>query len=168
MAGTSAAPNRQIPGNWGEPCGSNVSGCASSSATDPGSPPGRPRPSWPTLATGSTCSHPTRCAWPALLRSAGVRTAVPPFTPLAMAAVATLVQPASWHWFVGGSVRSYALTGRVALAAGARSSGLTVVSFPAAQLLVIAILGGAAGVIAAIRPARRAARLPVLRAIAAE
>ncbi len=34
--------------------------------------------------------------------------------------------------------------------------------------LVIAILGGAAGVIAAIRPARRAARLPVLRAIAAE
>ena len=52
--------------------------------------------------------------------------------------------------------------------AGARSSGLTAVSFPAAPLLVIAILGGAAGVIAAIRPARRAARLPVLRAIAAE
>jgi ABC-type lipoprotein release transport system permease subunit len=36
------------------------------------------------------------------------------------------------------------------------------------QLLVIAILGGAAGVIAAIHPARRALRLPVLRAIAAE
>ena len=52
--------------------------------------------------------------------------------------------------------------------AGARSSGLTMVSFPATQLLVIAILGGAAGVIAAVRPARRAARLPVLRAIAAE
>jgi putative ABC transport system permease protein len=52
--------------------------------------------------------------------------------------------------------------------AGARSSGLTMVSFPAAQLIVIAILGGAAGVIAAIRPARRAARLPVLRAIAVE
>jgi putative ABC transport system permease protein len=51
--------------------------------------------------------------------------------------------------------------------AGARSSGLTAVSFPAAQLMVIAVLGGAAGVIAAIRPARRAARLPVLRAIAA-
>jgi putative ABC transport system permease protein len=50
--------------------------------------------------------------------------------------------------------------------AGARSSGLTMVSFPAAQLIVI--LGGAAGVIAAIRPARRAARLPVLLAIAAE
>ncbi len=52
--------------------------------------------------------------------------------------------------------------------AGARSSGLTTASFPAAQLMAIAILGGAAGVIAAIRPARRAARLPVLRAIAAE
>ena len=52
--------------------------------------------------------------------------------------------------------------------AGARSSGLTMVCFPAAQLLVIAILGGAAGVIAVIRPARRAARLPVLRASAAE
>ena len=52
--------------------------------------------------------------------------------------------------------------------AGARSSGLTTVSFPAAQLIVIALLGGAAGVAAAIRPGRRAARLPVLRVIAAE
>jgi putative ABC transport system permease protein len=51
--------------------------------------------------------------------------------------------------------------------AGARSSGLTQPSFPAAQLIVIALLGGLAGVIAAIRPARRAARLPVLAAIAA-
>ena len=30
-------------------------------------------------------------------------------TPLVMAGVATLVRPASWHWFVGGSVRNYAL-----------------------------------------------------------
>jgi len=51
--------------------------------------------------------------------------------------------------------------------AGARSSGLTQPSFPAAQLIVIAALGGLAGVIAALRPARRAARLPVLAAIAA-
>jgi len=36
------------------------------------------------------------------------------------------------------------------------------------RLFQVAVLGGAAGVIAAIRPARRAARLPVLRAIAAE
>ena len=116
-------------------CGSKVPGCASSSATDPGLPPGRPPPSWPTAATGSRCSHPiplclarfTRqvhrvrrvpaygadplrwlaaalriyqetaadvlfptqeqvavlSACPALLRSAGVRTAVPPFTALA-------------------------------------------------------------------------------------
>jgi putative ABC transport system permease protein len=34
-------------------------------------------------------------------------------------------------------------------------------------LIVIALLGGLAGVIAAIRPARRAARLPVLAASAA-
>ncbi len=30
-------------------------------------------------------------------------------TPLALAGVATLARPASWHWFVGGSVRNYAL-----------------------------------------------------------
>ena len=52
--------------------------------------------------------------------------------------------------------------------AGARSSGLTLVSFPPVPLIVIAVLGGVAGVVAAIRPARRAARLPVLRAIATE
>lgn len=52
--------------------------------------------------------------------------------------------------------------------AGARSSGLTQPSFPAAQLIVIAVLGGLAGVIAAIRPARRAARLPLLTSIAAD
>jgi putative ABC transport system permease protein len=52
--------------------------------------------------------------------------------------------------------------------AGARSSGLTQPSFPAAQLIVIAVLGGLAGVIAAVRPARRAARLPLLAAIAAD
>jgi putative ABC transport system permease protein len=52
--------------------------------------------------------------------------------------------------------------------AGARSSGLTQPSFPATQLIVIAVLGGLAGVIAAIRPARRAGRLPLLAAIAAD
>ncbi len=30
-------------------------------------------------------------------------------TPLALAGLATLARPASWHWFVGGSVRNYAL-----------------------------------------------------------
>jgi putative ABC transport system permease protein len=52
--------------------------------------------------------------------------------------------------------------------AGAQAEGLTQPSFPATQLIVIAVLGGLAGVIAAIRPARRAARLPLLAAIAAD
>lgn len=30
--------------------------------------------------------------------------------PIAMAAVATLVQPAAWQWFVGGSVRNYSIS----------------------------------------------------------
>ena len=30
--------------------------------------------------------------------------------PIAMAAVATLVQPATWQWFVGGSVRNYSIS----------------------------------------------------------
>ncbi|MGP7997770.1 MAG: ABC transporter permease, partial [Streptosporangiaceae bacterium] len=52
--------------------------------------------------------------------------------------------------------------------AGARSAGLAQPTFPAAQLIVIAVLGGVAGVVAAIRPARRAARRPVLAAIAVD
>ena len=52
--------------------------------------------------------------------------------------------------------------------AGARSSGLTQPSFPAVQLILIAVFGGLAGVIAAVRPARRAARRPLLAAIAAD
>jgi putative ABC transport system permease protein len=41
-------------------------------------------------------------------------------------------------------------------------------AFPVVQLVVITVLGALAGVIAAQRPARRAARLPVLEAIASE
>lgn len=52
--------------------------------------------------------------------------------------------------------------------AGARSEGLTMVTFPAAQLALICILGCVAGVIAAARPASRAARLSLLEAISAE
>jgi putative ABC transport system permease protein len=40
-------------------------------------------------------------------------------------------------------------------------------SFPIVQITIVAVLGGIAGVLAAIRPARRAARLPILDAIAA-
>jgi len=70
-----------------------------------------------------------------------------------------------------GTVGGLALGGFLGWAlavAGARSSGLTTVSFPPTQLLIIAVLGCAAGVIAAIRPARRAARMPLLAAIAVE
>ena len=30
--------------------------------------------------------------------------------PIAMATVATLVQPAAWRWFVGGSVQNYSIS----------------------------------------------------------
>ena len=52
--------------------------------------------------------------------------------------------------------------------AGAKAEGLATFSLPGGQLVLIVILGGVAGIVAAIRPARRAARLPLLAAIAAE
>lgn len=52
--------------------------------------------------------------------------------------------------------------------AAGQSDGLTKLSVPVPQLVVILALGAVAGVLAAIRPARRAARLPLLGAIAAE
>ena len=52
--------------------------------------------------------------------------------------------------------------------AGAKAEGLAVFTVPATQLAIIVVLGAAAGVIAAIRPARRAARLSVLSAITEE
>ncbi|MDQ1423853.1 MAG: hypothetical protein QOD72_1351, partial [Acidimicrobiaceae bacterium] len=42
-----------------------------------------------------------------------------------------------------------------------------VFALPVARLLVIAVIGAMAGALASVRPARRAARLPVLEAIAA-
>jgi putative ABC transport system permease protein len=52
--------------------------------------------------------------------------------------------------------------------AGAKAAGLATFALPGGQLAVIVILGGVAGIVAAIRPARRAARLPLLAAIATE
>ena len=49
-----------------------------------------------------------------------------------------------------------------------RGAGLATVSIPFVSLLVVVVLAVAGGVLAAIRPARRAARLDVLRAIATE
>ena len=50
----------------------------------------------------------------------------------------------------------------------AASGGLGVFTVPVARLAVVLAVGGVAGVLAGLRPARRAARLDVLRAIATE
>jgi putative ABC transport system permease protein len=56
----------------------------------------------------------------------------------------------------------------VALQRALESEGVTVLAIPAPQLLVYLVLAGLAGVLAAIFPARRAAKLNVLEAIAYE
>ena len=56
----------------------------------------------------------------------------------------------------------------VALMASLRDEGLEVTSVPVVQLVVIVLGAGLCGVLAAAFPARRAARLDVLRAIAAD
>jgi putative ABC transport system permease protein len=48
---------------------------------------------------------------------------------------------------------------------GAEALGLPAFSVPVGQMAVIAVVGAAAGVLAAVRPARRAARLRVLDAL---
>jgi putative ABC transport system permease protein len=55
-----------------------------------------------------------------------------------------------------------------ALVKAAGSDTLSVFTIPAAQLVVFLVVGAAAGVLAGLRPARRAARLNVLAAIASE
>jgi putative ABC transport system permease protein len=55
-----------------------------------------------------------------------------------------------------------------ALTSAMSEQGLTVFSLPVANLAVVVVLAALAGVLAAVLPARRAARLDVLRSIAAE
>jgi putative ABC transport system permease protein len=55
-----------------------------------------------------------------------------------------------------------------AIVAALKSEGVTQLSVPVVQLLVVAALAGIAGVLAAVSPGRRAARLDVLRAITTE
>jgi putative ABC transport system permease protein len=55
-----------------------------------------------------------------------------------------------------------------AIVASLRSEGVTSLVFPVSQLLVIAVIAGLAGVVAAIAPSRRAARLNVLQAVTTE
>ena len=55
-----------------------------------------------------------------------------------------------------------------AIVAALRSEGVTTLAVPAGQLITLAVLGGLAGLLAAVAPSRRAARLDVLAAIATE
>ncbi len=55
-----------------------------------------------------------------------------------------------------------------ALVTALRDEGFNTLEIPVASLLVIMILAGVAGVVAALWPARRAARLDILRAVAGE
>jgi putative ABC transport system permease protein len=54
------------------------------------------------------------------------------------------------------------------IVAAMRNQGITHLAFPVQQLLVIAVLAGLAGFVAAIAPARRAARLDILQAVTTE
>jgi putative ABC transport system permease protein len=54
-----------------------------------------------------------------------------------------------------------------ALASALESQGITKVAYPIGTIIVVVIVGAVLGVVAAIFPARRAARMDVLRAIAA-
>lgn len=55
-----------------------------------------------------------------------------------------------------------------AIVTALHSQGVTRLVFPVPQLLVLAVLAGAAGIIAAIAPSRRAARLDILTAVTTE
>jgi putative ABC transport system permease protein len=55
-----------------------------------------------------------------------------------------------------------------AIVAALRARGVTDLVFPVGQLLIMAVLAGLAGAVAAIAPSRRAARLDILRAVTTE
>jgi putative ABC transport system permease protein len=55
-----------------------------------------------------------------------------------------------------------------ALVRSSSGSALTVFSIPPVQLAIFVVVGAAAGVVAAIRPARRAARLDIVTAVGAD
>ena len=55
-----------------------------------------------------------------------------------------------------------------AIVAALRSSGVTHLVFPVPQLVVVAVLAALAGLLAAIAPSRRAARLNILQAVTTE
>jgi putative ABC transport system permease protein len=69
---------------------------------------------------------------------------------------------------VGGLALGVFLGWALVRVAGAASDGLDVFALPAGRLALVLAVGAVAGVVAGIRPARRAARLDVLTAIATE
>ena len=55
-----------------------------------------------------------------------------------------------------------------ALVLAMKNQGITVFSLPVMSLVIMVVLAGLAGVVAAILPSRRAAKLNILRAIVSE
>ena len=55
-----------------------------------------------------------------------------------------------------------------AIVAAMHSQGITHLVFPVGELVVLAVLAGLAGIVAAISPSRRAARLDILKAVTTE
>jgi putative ABC transport system permease protein len=69
---------------------------------------------------------------------------------------------------VGGIALGVFLGWAMVQAVGTASGGLGVFALPAGRLAIVLVVGAVAGVLAGLRPARRAARLDVLQAIATE
>ncbi len=69
---------------------------------------------------------------------------------------------------VGGIALGVFLGWALVQAVGTASGGLGVFALPAGRLAIVLVVGAIAGVLAGVRPARRAARLDVLQAIATE
>jgi putative ABC transport system permease protein len=69
---------------------------------------------------------------------------------------------------VGGIGLGVFLGWALVQAVGTASGGLGVFALPAGRLAIVLVVGAIAGVLAGLRPARRAARLDVLQAIATE
>jgi putative ABC transport system permease protein len=66
------------------------------------------------------------------------------------------------------TLATMALIFGISLQRAISGQGIKVLSVPAGQLLVFVVLAAIVGVLAAVWPARRAARMDVLRAITAE
>ncbi len=69
---------------------------------------------------------------------------------------------------VGGIALGVFLGWALVQAVGTASGGLGVFALPAGRLAVVLVVGSVAGILAGVRPARRAARLDVLAAIASD